>query len=177
MQKIIKLVLAFIIFLLSGKLTCSQEVNKNNIDMETTNKQVIRNLYEVILNQKKLDLLNAVIDDNYSGVRGEKGAEGFRQTIGPLIAAFPDIQWKIEDLFAEGNKVIVRWKWTGTFKNAFRDFQPNQKQFTSEAIVIYEMANKKAMKAWMQSDQLGFLVQAGVVSPAVLAGGAGKKTN
>ena len=186
MQKNIQLVLAFIVCVWTTNIACSQGAGKPNnskaqneqTDMETeTNKQVIRNLYENILNKKRLDLLNTVIDDSYIGVRGEKGAEGFKQTIGPLIESFPDIQWKIEELLSEGNKVVVRWKWTGTFKNAFRGFEPNQKQFASEAIVIYKMSGNKAVEAWMQSDQLGFLMQAGVISRDVLSGGAGRKTN
>ena len=186
MQKKIQFVLALIICIAANNVACSQQPGKPNnsnakneqTDMETeTNKQVIRNLYENILNKKRLDLLNTAIDDNYIGVRDEKGAEGFKQIITPLIASFPDIQWKIEELLSEGSKVVVRWKWTGTFKNAFMGYQPNQKQFTNEAIVIYEMSNKKAIRAWMQSDRLGFWLQAGVISADMLPGGAPRKTN
>jgi predicted ester cyclase len=145
--------------------------NTETMAKETVmNKEIIRNLYENIMNGRHLDQLGAAIDENYTGIRGDKGPEGFKQVIEPLIAAFPDIQWHIEDLLADDNKVIVRWKWNGTFKNPFRGISPNQKQFTNEAIVIYELANGKALKAWIQSDQLGFLTQAEVISPSILPG-------
>jgi len=145
-----------------------------NTEQSTTNKQIISNLYENVMNQRHLELLNNVIDSSYRGIRGEKGAEGFKQTVGPLIEAFPDIQWYIEDLIADGNKVVVRWRWTGTFQNAFRGIAANQKQFVNEAITIYEIANNKAVKAWMQSDQLGFLIQAGIIPQSLISGGPQK---
>ncbi len=140
------------------------------------NKQVIRTLYEKILNQRHLEELSTVIDDSYTGVRGQKGAEGFKATVTGLITAFPDIQWHIEDLIAEDDKVTVRWKWTGTFQHPFRGIAPTQKTITNEAMVVYQLRKGKAIAAWIQSDQLGFLIEAGVISPSVIPGGTGQPT-
>lgn len=159
-----------------GKETNNLKTNTAKMETQklTDNKQLIRNLYENILNQRHLELLNSVIDDKYVGARGEKGPDGLKQTVGPLIAAFPDIQWQVEELLAEGNKVVVRWKWTGTFQNSFRGVAPNQKKMTNEAIAVYEFENDKVVRSWIQSDQLGFLVQADVI-PTSLIPGAPKK--
>jgi len=149
----------------------STKTEHETMDTEQTasNKDAIRKLYTELLNHRHLDQLGTVIDDNYAGIRGEKGPEGFKETVSSLISAFPDIQWSIEDLMADGNKVIVRWTWTGTFKHPFRGFSPTQQQLSNSAIGIYEFANGKAVQAWLQSDQLGFLMQIGVISPAIFA--------
>jgi steroid delta-isomerase-like uncharacterized protein len=138
------------------------------MNSEAKNKESIRNLYENILNNRHLEMLNELISENYVGVRGEKGAEGFRQTVGSLISGFPDIKWAIEDLLAEDDKVIVRWTWTGTHQNAFRGFPQTNRKLTNSAIVIYQFENNRIKAAWLQSDQLGFLTQIGVISPGML---------
>jgi predicted ester cyclase len=77
-----------------------------------------------------------------------------------VIQAFPDIQWTIEDLISEDNKVVVRWSWQGTHTGTFREFiPPSQNTVTHQAINIYKFSGAKITKAWMQSDRLGFLQQ------------------
>jgi steroid delta-isomerase-like uncharacterized protein len=127
------------------------------------NKAAIRNLYEGILNKGKMELLNQIISEDYTGIRGEKGAAGFSETVDSIRTAFPDIKWTVEDLIAEGDKVVVRWSWTGTNTSSFRGFPPSQKQVADIAIAIYQFSGDKIIKAWIQSDRLGFLQQIGII--------------
>ena len=133
------------------------------------NKARIRNLYEGILNTGKLDLLKELISEDYTGARGEKGPEGFAETVGSIRSAFPDIKWTVEDLMAEGNQVIVRWSWMGTNTSSFRGLPASGKVVTDSAIAIYQFSGDKISKAWIESDKLGFLQQIGLVSPDVTA--------
>ena len=128
------------------------------------NKATIRNLYEGILNTGKLDLLKEIIAEDYTGTRGEKGPGGFAETVGSIRIAFPDIKWTVEDLMADGNKVIVRWSWKGTNKASFRGLPPSGKEVSDSAIAIYQFDGEKIVKAWIQSDKLGFLQQVGLVA-------------
>jgi predicted ester cyclase len=45
-----------------------------------------------------------------------KGCEGRRQLMLAIYAAFPDICYTIQDLIAEGDKVVAHWSATGTHK-------------------------------------------------------------
>jgi predicted ester cyclase len=65
---------------------------------------------------------------------------------------------------AEGNKVIVRWSWKGTNNASFRGLPASNKEVVDNAIAIYEFSGDKIIKAWIQSDKLGFLQQIGVIS-------------
>lgn len=132
------------------------------------NKEAIRKLYEDILNPRQLHLLNGMIADEYTGVRGEKGLAGFSETVGSLIASFPDIQWRVEDLVAEEEKVVVRWSWKGTHKNQFRGMAASNAQVSDNAIAIYQFKDEKIIQAWIQSDRLGFLTQIGIIPPQLL---------
>ena len=127
------------------------------------NKAVIRNLYEGILNTGKLELLKEIISEEYTDVRGEKGAEAFVETVNSVRIGFPDIKWTVEDLMAEGNKVIVRWSWKGTNKGSFRGLPASNKDVVDNAIAIYEFSGDKIIKAWIQSDKLSVLQQIGII--------------
>jgi len=142
-------------------ITINQEAMKN--ETMDHNKQQVRNLYEECLNKRNYDGLKGVISDEYTGVRGERGPEGFSETVKSLIAGVPDIKWVIEDLMADGDKVIVRWSWTGTHTGNFRGFKASGKRITDHAIAIYQFKNGKAVHAWIESDRLGFLTQIGVI--------------
>src|SRR5882757_6812316 len=148
--------------------TKSKEQNMETIQTQKKNKTAIRNLYENILNTGKLGLLSGIISEDYIGPQGERGPDGLAGTVSSLRAGFPDIKWAIEDLIADGNKVVVRWSWKGTNKGEFRGFPPSNKEVSNHAIAIYQFSGDKVSNAWIQSDRLEFFTQIGVVSTAVL---------
>ena len=127
------------------------------------NKEIVRKIYEDCLNTGKVELLNQFIAEDYVGVAGQIGPAAFGALIKELRQGFPDIQWTIEDLLAEGERVVVRWTWQGTHSGAFRGFPISQKRFVSSAIIIYQLRDNKVVEAWMENDRLGFLQQIGAV--------------
>ena len=143
-------------------LNQSKMEKKENPD---SNKVVIRKLYNEILNTGKLELLDQVVADGFTGPKGTKGPAGFASTVKPVISAFPDIKWAIEDIIAEGDKVVVRWSWKGTNKSSFDGFNATNKEVSHHAINIFQFNHGKIINAWMQSDRLGFYQQIGVISP------------
>lgn len=135
-----------------------KEVNMNT----DANKQVVRELYQ-LLNSRKLDSVEAFVDPTCVGPNGEKGAAGLFGTVAPIITAFPDIQWTVDDLIAEGDKVVIRWSWVGTNTGVYRGVPPSGKKFTNHAMAIYQLKEGKIVRGWMETDRLGFLQQAGLV--------------
>lgn len=124
-----------------------------------SNKEVVRQLFELVLNKGNMGLLPDYIAGDYEGLQGKKGVAGFEEVITPLIKAFPDIQWKVEELIGEGDKVVVRWSWKGTHTGQFRNFTPTGKSITNSAIAIYRLKDGKINNVALQTDQLGFLQQ------------------
>lgn len=127
------------------------------------NKSIIRNLYEEILNKGQWELLEPVIAEDYIGVGGQKGPLAFAATVQGLREGFPDIQWTVEDLVAEGDKVTVRWSWKGTHLGTFTGIQPTNKSLNNHAIAIYQLRDNQIIHAWLESDRLGFLQQVGMI--------------
>jgi predicted ester cyclase len=133
------------------------------INMNTQQKEAVRRLYEECLNKRNFVSLKDIFGDDYTGAGGEKGPAAFEHNIRPLIAAFPDIQWKVEDILQEGDEVAVRHTWKGTNTGVYRGIAPTNKPFTNTGLAIFQFKDGKIVTAWIETDRLGFNQQLGVV--------------
>ncbi|PBQ31296.1 ester cyclase [Sphingobacteriaceae bacterium] len=159
----------------TGSKLKNQKHFPNHKTMINKNKEVIRKLYEEALNRRNYSLLKQLVSEDYIGPRGEKGAEGMEGSVKPLIVSFPEVQWKIEDLLEEGDKVVVRWYWQATHKETYQGITATNRLVKSEAIAIYVLKDEKIIGATMITDRLGFLMQLGVILPEQLPGNQSKK--
>jgi steroid delta-isomerase-like uncharacterized protein len=92
-----------------------------------------------------------------------KNSKLFKQVMVNFRAAFPDAQIQIDEVFAEGDKVVIRWTFTGTHKGRLLHFPVSNKKVTWTGITIYQIANGKVIREQGEENFLGFLQQIGVV--------------
>lgn len=138
------------------------------------NKAVISKLYELALNKNDMTLLPDLISEDYPGIQGEKGAAAFVKPVVALMKSFPGIQWHIEEMIGEGNKIAVRWKLQGTQAAPFNGFSVIGKTVTNEGMAIYEFKEGKIIGSYVLTDRLGFLQQLEVL-PQDITQLSGKK--
>ena len=133
------------------------------------NKALLRHFYEEVFNQKHIAAIDQFIDPNqvdHSAPPGTPGGiEGTRQLIGMYLTAFPDLHFTVEDMIAEGDKVVARLTARGTQQGAFMGIPPTGKQATSTVIDIVRIAGGKTVEHWLEMDTLGLLQQLGVLPP------------
>ncbi len=91
------------------------------------------------------------------------GPEAFKQLVSGYVAAFPDVQPAIEDLIAEGDKVVARLTYRGTHQGEFQGIAPTGKQISMSSIDIVRIADGKIVEEWESPDNLGLLQQLGVI--------------
>jgi predicted ester cyclase len=131
--------------------------------VQNKNKEVIRNLYENILNNRKLELLNDLIAEEYTSSQGFQKAVGFKQQIVELLQGFPDAQWQVDELLSEGNKVMVKQQLNGTHAGQFQNITATGKRISTKGIAIYELRDGRIINQQIQTDRFGFLQQLGVL--------------
>jgi predicted ester cyclase len=134
------------------------------------NKRKVEMLFESGFNQGNLAVLDDLIAPEYVGPQGDKGPAGFRGVTVALRGAFPDIHYTLDDVIGEGDRVAVRWHWTGTHKGPFRAFAPTGKSLTNPGMAIFKFKDGKIVGGALETDRLGFLEQIGAVPPGVGAG-------
>jgi predicted ester cyclase len=69
----------------------------------------------------------------------------------------------IEDMIAEGDRVVVRHTFSGTHQGDFMGLAPTGKYVTTTAIVISRISNGKGIETWINGDDLGRMQQLGVI--------------
>jgi steroid delta-isomerase-like uncharacterized protein len=94
-----------------------------------------------------------------------RGLKDFKKSMGEFYDAFPDNHFTIEDMFAEGDKVAVRYTFTGTHKGELMGIPPTNKKVTLMAIEIDRIVGGKFVEGWISFDTLGMMQQLGVVPP------------
>ncbi len=138
---------------------------------ERSNIALIRHLY------KEIDKGNeTVVDEAFAanfvdhgsppGAESPPGPAGVKLGFRRSAAAFEDSEHIIEDIFAAGDKVVVRILGRGRHTGEYQGAPPTGKQVTERGIAIYRIARGKIVEEWSQSDRLGFLRQLGLIPAA-----------
>jgi len=133
------------------------------------NKAVVRRFYEEVMNQRKRAVLDEVFDpnvvDHFAAPGTPGGLEGAKQTLGMFLTAFPDLHFTVEDLIAEGDKVVARATMSGTQQGAFMGIPPTGKRVTMTGIDINRFVGGKSVEHWVEMDTRGMMQQLGVIPP------------
>ena len=88
--------------------------------------------------------------------------ESYKQWVTMNFAAFADIHCTIEDMVAEGDKVVLRWIWRFTHsKGDYMGIAPTGKRVTMTGISILRILGGKIVEEWGNSDDLGMMQQLG----------------
>ena len=89
------------------------------------------------------------------GLEAAKGfAMGYRQ-------AFPDLKTTTEDLIAEGDKVVARWRSRATHQGEYMGIPPTGKEVEFTGISFYRIEGGKIAQSWNIEDKLGLMRQIG----------------
>ena len=91
--------------------------------------------------------------------------EGLKQAYDHFLAASPDGYHVVEDMIAEGDRVVTRISAYGTQTGELFGIPPTGKQFSMSGIAIRRIVNGKIVEHWSELDNLGMMQQLGVVPP------------
>src|ERR1700760_1929235 len=131
------------------------------------NKRVLAAFVEDVINQGRLERADDLVAVDFVELDPlpgqQQGREGLKDVIGGMRAAFPDIHWVVDEVVAEGDKVVSRFTWTGTHRATFLGIPSTGKKVTVKGVVIDRLANGKMADSRILMDTLGMMQQLGVV--------------
>ncbi|MER5549738.1 ester cyclase [Streptomyces sp. NPDC002589] len=93
--------------------------------------------------------------------RGMTGVQALKQVWTVLLDGFPDIHVTIEDMIAEGDKVVARNTVTGTHRGDFRGVAPTGRSVTYGEIFIFRFEDGRIAEIWGVVDVLSQMRQLG----------------
>jgi steroid delta-isomerase-like uncharacterized protein len=95
--------------------------------------------------------------------------EPMKQYLKALRGSFPDEVFTIEDVFAEGDKVALRYTWQGTHKGPYRGIAPTNKKVRLVFLAIHRLSKGKLAESWEVVDLSLFYAQLGINPSPVAA--------
>ncbi|MDX3100347.1 ester cyclase [Nonomuraea angiospora] len=90
------------------------------------------------------------------------GTQAMKEVLAVLHRAFPDINVHIEDVIAEGDKVVTRNTVTGTHQGEYMGIAPTGRSITYKEILIARFAEGRIAETWAVVDVLSQMRQLGV---------------
>jgi steroid delta-isomerase-like uncharacterized protein len=88
---------------------------------------------------------------------------GYKEGMTAILNAFPDSRFLVDDMIAEGDRVVARHHLQGTHQADFQGIPATGKPVNVNAIVIFRIENGKAAELWLNADFMGLLQQLGAV--------------
>jgi steroid delta-isomerase-like uncharacterized protein len=132
---------------------------------EAQNKALIQRYVRDISNQQNLAAVDELVALEYlhhsdSGVSfALRGPALVRSHAEALNAAFAHQRWTIEDLIAEGNKVVYRWRVTAVHQGEYLGMAATGKAVSVIGISIMRIEQGKIAERWGSADLLGLMEQ------------------
>jgi steroid delta-isomerase-like uncharacterized protein len=138
--------------------------------MTSDSNQRIMERFVEFINSASEDLANELVaPDCIFHVPGRaepmRGPAGYLAVIAMMREGFPDVQWTLEEMVSEGDKVAARFTMRGTHDGTFFGVPPTGTQVTVQALNLYEFSDGKIVREIGHPDMLGMLQQIGAFPP------------
>jgi steroid delta-isomerase-like uncharacterized protein len=131
--------------------------------MSEENKALARRSWEA---PENLDILDEVYTADvvwHEPDQEIRGLEQAKQFVTTYNSAFPDLNATVEDVIAEGDKVVTRWTIRGTHQGEIEEFgPPTGRQAELQGITIHRIEDGKIVEEWTRYDNLSLLQQLGL---------------
>jgi steroid delta-isomerase-like uncharacterized protein len=135
--------------------------------MSQENRAVLDRLNAEAFERGNAAIIDELVADDFvehnpmPGTSGDR--EGFKQLIGQIHSAFPDLKTTVHDQIADGDKVVERWTCSGTHQGEFMGIPATGRRVEFEGMDISRLRDGRIVEHWTQMDTLTMLQQLGVV--------------
>ncbi len=141
----------------------------NDTPLDGDNKAVVNREVEDFWNAKDINVADQIFSPDLvthsPNVPQDGNIDSFKKQSIEDFKAFPDLYITIDDLVAEGDKVVKFWTLHGTHKEEWIGIPATGKKVVVTGMEIFRIKNEKVVENWVVMDLLGMLEQLGVIPP------------
>jgi len=138
------------------------------MDEAMRNKQLVRESIERVWGQQRLDEVDRFLARDFvdhGALPGSlPGPAGFADGVRRLLAAFPDARNEIDDIVAEGDRVVVRWTMTGTHTGGGLGVPATGRAVRVAGITMSRVVDGRIAEHWIYRDDIAMLRQLGLMA-------------
>jgi predicted ester cyclase len=115
----------------------------------------------------ELGVLDEVCGEGYVGhdpLLGDSDLSTAKERIAMYREAYPDLKFEVEDIFEAGDKVVARWRATGTFENPLMGQEPTHEAGDPiTGITIDRFEDGELVESWVEWNSLLLMQNMGVI--------------
>ena len=130
-----------------------------------TNKATVRRYIETVIGKGHTHLVEEFLVEGIElhGTGLAPGLAAVEEWAAMLDSAFPERQMSIDDVVAEGDRVVIRTTLHGSQQGEMQGIPATGNPVTQPSITIFRLANGKIAEGWFASDNLSLMQQLGVI--------------
>ena len=129
-----------------------------------SNKSIVRKWIEQGWNKHNINMIDETYLPNFSQHGGGpdlNSAAELKVFVADYLKAFPDLTFTIEDLVAEGDRVVWRFVATATHLGPLMSIPPTGRTASVTGMIVFRIANDRIAEGWLNLDVLSMLQQIG----------------
>lgn len=136
------------------------------------NKRIVERFVEELWNERKLEVADSIFDEDchtyqlQSGspvIAAPRGPAAIKAYITEWLSGFPDLKFTMEQMFADGDRVISQLAIDGTQTGQWMGIPPTRKRVNARMITIHRIRKDKIIEDWVLVESLGLLQQLGAL--------------
>lgn len=135
--------------------------------MSEKNEAVVRRMFEEVWNKRKLDAIQEFFTNDYVNhdpMNPTTGSDAHRNMVEKYHTAFPDCRIDVDELFSAGDRVVVRWRYSGRQTGPLEGLSPTGRHASGTGITICRLSGGRIQEAFVNWDALGLMQQLGAVT-------------
>jgi steroid delta-isomerase-like uncharacterized protein len=130
------------------------------------NKRLVSRWYDEVLNGANLAVADDIVAADFAINGDQVGREGIKQAAAWLRSIFPDLRVTVEDVVAEGDRVVTRFTARATHRAPFMGIPATGRTVTMTGIHVDRVADGWIAERWETVDLFGLMRQlGGTVTP------------
>jgi predicted ester cyclase len=139
-------------------------------DVPSAQQKLVLSYFHDVLDGRKVNLVDGMFQPDcavHFGSSDVNGIAGVRSMVERINTTYSKLATEVHDIFESGDRVVVRLTHRATGAGVLRTrigtYDVNGKSITWDAIVIFRMKNGKIAEDWVNRDELGVLLSAGIL--------------
>lgn len=130
------------------------------------NKALALRFVEDVYNNGRIEMVDELVSEAFvrHGIGGTMhGRQIIKDRVESVRSGFPDFHIAVEDVLADGDKVVLRQRHTGTHLGEFADVPGTGRRMETTEISILRIEAGRIVEGWVNVDQLTMLRQIGAL--------------
>ena len=133
---------------------------------DTQNTATVRDFLDATWNRGDTSVIDRAVAERHVEHEpdgDEVGRGHLKEAVLAYRTAFPDLRMSFEDQIADGDQVVTRWMASGTHLGGLNGIGATGRAVHVSGIFIHRLADGQISESWSMFDQIGLLLQLGVI--------------